>query len=117
MSNSQNIDGGVRLIYYLTPAQARERGLAGLQEDGGFELTVRGRAIVARANPGRIQRNRVEEVIWQRLVLQVTKGIAMERAGGRPDFGVPRGFYPCSMEKEIAYMALRRASDSLWKRY
>ena len=52
-----------------------------------------------------------------RLVLQVTKGIAMERAGGRPQIGAVQGFYPCSMEGEIAYMAQRRSTDSLWKRY
>ena len=107
----------MRINYFLTPAQARERGLAGVQQGGGFELTVDGNAIVGRADPGRIDRKASEEVIWQRLLLQITKGIAMERAGARPDIGTVRGVYPCSMEKEIAYMALRRASDSLWKRY
>ena len=74
-------------------------------------------SIVARALPGGsgLAAKR-SEVIWQRLVLQITKGIAMERAA-RPDLGQVQGYYPCSMEKEIAYMAIRRASDSLWKRY
>lgn len=115
--STTKLDNGVRINYFLTPAQARERGLAGVQQDGGFELTVDGNAIVGRADPGRIDRKASEEVIWQRLLLQITKGIAMERAGARPDIGTVRGVYPCSMEKEIAYMALRRASDSLWKRY
>ena len=114
---TRDIDSGVRIVYFLTPAQARAKGLAGLQEDGGFEIVVRGNAIVARSEPGRISRKREEEVIWQRLVLQVTKGIAMERAGSRPAFGTVVGVYPCSFEREIEYMSLRRASDSLWKRY
>ena len=114
---TQQLDNGVRLIYYLTPAETRSRGLAGLVEDGGFELLVSGNSIVARADPGRINRSKQEEVIWQRLVLQVTKGIAMERAGAKPELGEVRGGYRCSMESEIAYMAQRRASDSLWKRY
>lgn len=112
-----NLADGVRIDYFLTAAQARQAGLAGLQQDGGFELRIRGNSIVARADPGRINRRREEEVIWQRMVLQVTKGIAMERAGAMPSFGKPIGVYPCSMEREIAYMAQRRASDSLWKRY
>ena len=108
---------GVRMLYYLTPAEARSRSLAGLQEDGGFVLEVKGNSIVGRSEPGRINRSKEEEVVWQRLVLQITKGIAMERAGAKPELGEVKGFYPCSLEKEIAYMALRRASDSLWKRY
>ena len=111
------IDNGVRFQYFLNDEQARSRGLAGLVEDGGFELAVQGKAIVGRSMPGVIKRAAQEEVIWQRLVLQITKGIALERAGGRPTFGKVQGVYPCSMEKEIAYMAQRRASDSLWKRY
>ena len=49
--------------------------------------------------------------------IQVTKGVAMERAGGKPNLGRVVGFYQCALETEIAYMATRRASDSLWKRY
>ena len=110
-------ESGVRLIYYLSDEEARKRGLAGLVEDGSFDLEVRGNAIVGRSSPGKTRRGKEEEVVWQRLVLQITKGIALERAGGRPDLGKVSGFYPCSMESEIAYMAQRRASDSLWKRY
>ena len=114
--STRNIEDGVRVVFYLTPTETREAGLAGLQEDGGFELAVRGNAIVARSFPGRKRRNRQEEVIWQRLVLQVTKGIGTERRA-RPEIGDVVGVYPCSMEKDIEYIALRRASDSLWKRY
>ena len=115
--STEPIDNGIRLVYYFSPAEARSRGLAGLVEDGGFDLFVQGNSIVGRARPGKLGRRAQEEVVWQRLVLQITKGIALERAGGRPDFGTVQGIYPCSMEKEIAYMSLRRASDSLWKRY
>lgn len=97
--STRTIDGGVRIVYYLPPPDARRLGLAGVVEDGGFELTASQNSIVGRADPGRISRARAEEVIWQRLVLQVTKGIAMERAGGKPTLGAVRGIYPCSMEK------------------
>ena len=111
------LDRGVKLVYYLSADETRRRGLAGLVEDGGFELAVSGNSIVGRAVPGNRRRAKQEEVIWQRMVLQITKGVAMERVGGRPDFGSVVGFYPCSMESTMSYMALRRASDSLWKRY
>ena len=73
------IDNGVRFQYFLNDEQARSRGLAGLVEDGGFELAVQGKAIVGRSMPGVIKRAAQEEVIWQR---GADLGIA-RRAGGR----------------------------------
>jgi hypothetical protein len=100
---------GVRIVFYLSFAEKQRRGLSGgLAEDGALEIDARRGQIICRSERGSVPRRQVEEVIWQRLVLQITKGIAMERAGARPSFGTVRGFYPCSMEKEIAYMSLRR---------
>ena len=75
--STQPIDGGVALVYYLSEAQARAKGLGGLVEDGGrFELQVQvggggpfgsGPGIAIRSKQGSVDRSRQEAVIVARL--------------------------------------------------
>lgn len=116
---------GVKLTYYLSEEQKRAKGLGGLQEDGSYELRVTRAlgqpAIVAKSNQGSVSRKRQEDLVWQRLVLSITKGQGIWSntvAGGRSDeIGTPQGIYPCPLEVKLKYIDSRQASDPLWKRY
>ena len=94
---------------YLTPAEARSRSLAGLQRMADL-LEVKS-SIVGRSEPGRIDRSKEEEVVWQRLVHPDNQG----HCDGRAELSlswVRSRVHPCSLEG-----CLHGLACDLWKRY
>ena len=121
--STQAIDSGVLLTFYKPDAAKIARGASGSVQDGALSLVVTrsllGQAIVARSVKGSVSSNAAyEDAIWQRLVLYLTKSKGLwANTWSDKGIGTTRGLYPCSLEKQFAYIDSRQASDPLWKRY
>jgi len=121
---AQPLPTGVRMLYYLSDEALQKRGLSGLVEDGYFELTLdvdarrfgvgpTSPAIRARAVRGVEDRSAAEDVVWNRLVYDLTKPRNSDVALGKVQ-GL-QGANPVIAQK-FERIDRIQATDSLWRR-
>lgn len=121
---AQPLPTGVRMLYYLSEDALRKRGLSGLVEDGYFELTLdagarwlgigpKAPAIRARSVRGVEDRSAAENVVWNRLVYDLTNPRNSDVALGKVQ-GL-QGANPVIAQK-FERIDRIQATDSLWRR-